>query len=68
MLQNKNLKVCYLMGSSKVKQTRHAQQAYTFCFISTIMKAKFINELGTVRGFMTLIVTVVCPVCAPLEL
>lgn len=70
LLQNKYLKVWYLMGSSKVKQPRHAQQAYTFCCISTIMRVKFINELITVRSFMTLLVTVVCFVScgAPLEL
>lgn len=32
------------MEASKVKQVRHVQQAYTFCYISTIMKVKFINE------------------------
>lgn len=57
------------MGSSKVKQARHAQQPHTFCCISTIMKAKFINELITVRGFMTILVRAVCSVSsgAPLE-
>lgn len=35
------------MEASKVKQVRHAQQAYTFCYISTIMKVKFINEWVT---------------------
>lgn len=43
------------MGTSEVRQAKCSQQVCTFCCISTIIKAKFINEGVT---FFTLFVQV----------